>query len=215
MNEKSEAGPRWRGTAIALGIWLAVAFSLGWYYTFTYYGRAGWPIPMPEPCAALVLYYFSVLNVDTEVQALHWLLVFPIAGLLWALALSVVGRRVIGNSPNWTVIFRNLSLSAIPLAIPGPWMAWIAGNQDGRFTWLRMTAVALRRGHVDPWLWLSPMFFALGLLGLVIQIAMYRRLFSGSARQRWVHYLSATIVLILVSSVLAALAAIPLRWLFE
>ena len=207
-------GARCGRVIIATLIWLAAAFSLGWYYTFTYYGRAGWPIPMPEPCAALVLYYFSVLNVDTELQAVHWLLVFPLAGLLWSFSLNEAGRRLKMTPPDWTVTFRDLSLSAIPLALPGPWMACIAGLRDDQFTWQRMVAVALRRGHVEPWYWLSPLYLALGLAGFAIQIVLYRKLFAGTARQRWIHYPVAAIVLVVMSSVLAALVAIPLRlWL--
>ncbi len=173
-------------------------------------------MPVPETCAALVLYYFSVLNVDTELQAIHWLLVFPLAALLWAVALVGTARRVLpGALPDWTQVMYRLSLSAIPLALPGPWMAWIAGTRNGEFAWERMVAVALRRGFVDPWPWLTPMYVGLGLLALVVQIAIYRRLFRGTARQLWVLYPSAMIVLVLVSSVLAAMAAIPLRWLLE
>lgn len=173
-------------------------------------------MPMPEPCAALVLYYFSVLNIDTELQAIHWLLVFPLAGFLWSVALTFTARRLLaGTVPEWSLVMNRLSLSAIPLALPGPWMAWIAGVRDGTFTWERMIAVALRRGNIDPWPWLTPMYVALGLLALAIQIAIYRRLFRGTARQLWVLYPTAMIVLVLVSSVLAALAAMPLRWLFE
>lgn len=214
MSKANAPGRRWGWVVVGVLIWFAVAFSLGWYYTFTYYGRAGWPLPMPEPCAALVLYYFSVLNVDTEFQAIHWLAVFPLAGMLWSFSLCLTGRRLKLPSPDWMIVFRDLSFSAIPLALPGPWMAWVAGVRDGEFTWQRMVAVALRRGHVEPWYWLSPMYLVLGLAGLAIQIVMYRRLFAGTSRQHWIHYPVAAIVLIVASSVFAALVAIPLRlWL--
>lgn len=173
-------------------------------------------MPMPEPCAALVLYYFSVLNVDTELQAIHWLGVFPLAGFLWSVALVGTARRVLpGALPDWSQVMYRLSLPAVFLALPGPWMAWIAGTRNGEFTWDRMIAVALRRGFVDPWPWLTPMYVGLGLFAFAVQIAIYCRLFRGTARQLWVIYPLAMIVLVLVSSVLAAMAAIPLRWLLE
>lgn len=207
---------RFQRSVAAFAIWIAVAFSLGWYYTFTYYGRAGWPMPMPEPCAALVLYYFSVLNVDTELQAIHWLLVFPLAGYLWSVALIVTARRVLPcKLPDWSLVMRQFSLAAIPLALPGPWMAWIAGVRDEEFTWERMFAVALRRGNVEPWPWLTPTYVALGVVAFAIQIAIYRKLFRGTAGQLWVLYPAAMVVLVLSSSVFAAVAALPLRWLFE
>lgn len=65
---------------VALLCWLALAVSLGWYYTVTYFGAVGWPMPSVETLGVLFLYYFSVLNVATEIQAVHWLLVFPLRG---------------------------------------------------------------------------------------------------------------------------------------
>jgi hypothetical protein len=38
----------------AVSLWLGLAFSLGWYYTFTYYGRSGWLMPLPEACGGLL-----------------------------------------------------------------------------------------------------------------------------------------------------------------
>lgn len=85
--------------AVPVGVWLAVAFSLGWYYKFTYYGRAAWPTPTFETCAALVLYYFSAVNGSTAVQAVHRLAAHPLAAWLWPMALTQTARPSLTWAP--------------------------------------------------------------------------------------------------------------------
>jgi len=201
--------------AAGVAIWLGIGFSLGWYYTFTYYGRAGWPMPLPETCAALVLYYFSVLNVDTEWQALHWMLVFPAAAALWVECLRRCARWMGYAPPPFATAFLLFGLAAMPLVLPGPWMAWIAGVKDGGFHADRMLAVALRRGFVTPWPWLSPMYAGLGTIGLVLHIGVYSRIFRVPRAKAFMHFPVSMIVLVIVAAVLAAVAALPLRLWFE
>ena len=208
---KSVAGC-WLG---ALGLWLAMGFSLGWYYTFTYYGRAGWPMPLPEPCAALLIYYFSVMNVDTEIQAVHWMLCFPMAGVLWAAAAWYMAGRLGAERPPFHRILFVFACASLPLSLPGPWMAWIAGHTDEGFVWARMVAVALRRGGVSPWWWLSPMYAGLGLIGLLLQIVAYRKLFAMPVRKVWVSFPASVILLSLIAIVVGAAGGIPLRMLLE
>ena len=115
---------RWSG---AICIWLALGLGLGWYYTVTYYGRSGWPMPTPDVCSALVLYYFSVLNVATEGQAVHWLVVFPVAGMLWVTALWALAPRFHGNRPPFDRALFWFALTSVPMIVPAPWMSFIAG----------------------------------------------------------------------------------------
>ena len=131
-------------------LWLALGFSLGWYYTFTYYGRSGWPMPIPEGCAALILYYFSVLNVSTEIQAVHWIIVFPVAGWLWVSSLDLVDRFFRGEQTPKGHLSLAFALTSLPLSLPGPLISWWAGQTDGGFSGERMVEVALRRGWVHP-----------------------------------------------------------------
>ncbi|MCC6694399.1 MAG: hypothetical protein IT365_02105 [Candidatus Hydrogenedentes bacterium] len=213
----SDHSPSRLGLYLTVGtaIWLGIGFSLGWYYTFTYYGRAGWPMPLPETCAALVLYYFSVLNVDTEWQALHWMLVFPAAAALWVECLRRCARWMGLAQPPFATVFVLFGLAALPLALPGPWMAWIAGLMDGGFHADRMLAVALRRGFVTPWTWLSPMYAGLGTIGLVLHIRVYSRIFRIPRAKAFMHFPVSMIVLVIVAAVLASVAALPLRLWFE
>ena len=124
-------------------LYSALGFSLGWYYTFTYYGRTGIPMPQPESCAAIVLYYFSVLNVDTEIQAVHWMVVFPLAGLIWSVALTRLAPYFGTQAPTNARVFAVTAMACIPLVAPGPFLAVLAGWQDDGFTFDRMIAVAL------------------------------------------------------------------------
>ncbi len=201
------------GWFLAILLWFALSFSLGWYYTFTYYGRVGWPMPTPESLAALILYYFSVLNVDLKIQAVHWMAVFPIAGALWICALSFSHRVFDEARPAIGSLWR-FALATLPLILPGPWMAYLGGQTDGGFDWDRMIQVALRGGNITPWGWLTPMYFSLGVVALVLHIYLYKKLFTFRGKRAVHHFLLSAILLFLTVSVLGAIAAIPLRlWL--
>jgi hypothetical protein len=196
---------------VSLAIWLCLGLSLGWYYTITYYGRVGWPMPTPEPCAALILYYFSVLNVSTELQAVHWMLVFPIVGILWALVLRATARFFGGIKSSLGESAYRFGLATLPFALPIPWMTYLAGQTEAGFSIHRMLDVALRHGFVSPWPSLNPMYFALGLVSLALEIRAYRACYSPRGARAWKHFLSAAIVLLVGVAVLGAFLAVPLR----
>lgn len=198
-----------------VAIWLGVAFSLGWYYTFTYYGRVGWPMPSPEPCAAIIVYYFSVLNADTELQALHWMASFPAAALLWLGSLLATARFFKEDRPPAGKTFILLACAALPLVLPAPWMAYLAGHTADGFRWARMLAVALRRGGVTPAPWLTPLYFGLGVAALALQLGVYGVLFHKGTRKAWLHFPMSAAVLVVFAAAGGALLALPLRAAFE
>ena len=188
-----------------------MSVSLGWYYTFTYYGRAGWPMPMMEPCLALVLYYFSVLNVVTEIQALHWVLVFPLAGVIWVWALWLLAPRFGARNCSLDKAMLAFALTCLPMVLPLPYMSMVAAQKNGGHDIHHLVLVALRRAWVMPWSWLSPLYFALGLLSMGLQIVTYRKTFSARGKRAWLHYVSAAIAASIVACVIGALVAVPLR----
>ena len=112
----------------ASALYLGLGFSLGMYYTIAYYGRAGWPMPLPEGISALILYYFSVLNEPTVVQAIHWMVLFPVAGALWALLLVITAPFFGVRRPLFSLTFVRFGLTALPLTLAGPCMAFVAGS---------------------------------------------------------------------------------------
>ena len=199
----------------AITLWLLLAFSLGWYYTFTYYGRAGWPMPMVEPCTALLLYYFSVLNIDTEGQAVHWMFVFPAAGFLWCAALQWCARRRDACRVSFATLCLLFAAGSLPMALAGPWMAWIAAQTPGGASLERMLAVALRRGFVNPWPGLSPLYAGLALMGLAWQLALYRRLFAFRGLAALRHLALSALVCVLAACIIGGTLGWPLRWLLE
>jgi hypothetical protein len=199
----------------AVVLWLFLGVGLGWYYTITYYGRTGLPMPSPEACASLVLYYFSVMNVETWIQAIHWLAVFPLAGILWVSSLTVTapffgGRRV---EYGWTLT--RFAVTTLPLAAPTPLLAYWAGQTGHGFSFGRMIAVALRQAGCPSWSWLSPVFIALGGAALAWQIYVYVKVFDLKGRKAVLHYLVSAILLVLLSCGVGTFASFPLRWFFE
>ncbi len=200
----------------AILLWLALAFSLGWYYTITYYGRAGWPMPTPESCGALILYYFSVLNVRTEWQAVHWMLVFPAAGWLWVVIATVLApyynRR--NEELSWSLL--RFSLASLPLSLPAPYLAYVAGGAAGPWNVHTMLQVALRQGHgVRPWWWLSPLYLALAVTALVWHVVVFRRVFEVKGAEFWKLFLLSGILYVLVIAGLGAVVSVPLRYWIE
>ncbi len=200
--------------SVACLLWLGLGFSLGWYYTFTYYGRSGWPMPIPESNAALILYYFSVVNAATEIQAIHWMLVFPLAGVLWVSVLTVTAPFFGGRRVEYAWTLARFSVTCIPLVAVGPVMAYVAGQTGGAFSGRHMVAVALRRAGVMPGSWLTGVYVALAAMGLAWQLLCYVRVFDIHGRKAWLHFFSSASLLVLLASGLGALAAFPLRaWL--
>lgn len=172
-------------------------------------------MPLPEACASILLYYFSVLNVDTEWQAVHWMVVFPVAGLLWTWALVFTARYARATTPLFDQTALTLTAGSIPIAIVGPWMAIVAARTDDGLSSQRMIDVALRHGFVTPADWLSPTFFALGAAGLAWQFLACRRLFGLQTGRTILHMLLAAVALVAASCVFGAAAGVPLRLVFE
>jgi len=199
----------------AVLLWLLVAVSVGWYYVFTYYGRTGIPIPLPEPCAALILYYFSVLNASTKLQAAHWLVAFPVAGLLWVGALTVTAPFFGGRHEHFGWAAGRLSRTLLPVLIPLPVVAYLAGAGFGGFSLSQMTAVALREsGAPAPW-WLTPVYLGTAVAALLWQFSTYKKVYDLHGKKAALHLAASAVALTLVSAGIGAVIAYPLRQLFE
>jgi hypothetical protein len=200
---------------LSLFLWLGLAFSLGWYYTFTYYGRTGIPIPLPEVILGILLYYFSVINSLLWIEAIHWMLMFPLAGFIWAGSLWTLAPRFGGKRPDFRQVLWHISCAAIPLIIPSPWMMWMAGQTEGGFTLRRAIGVALRQGNIDPPAWLTPLYLLLGLAALVIQGRVIVRLFDIHGWRACRFVLVSFTASVMVSCVIGAALSVPLRMIFE
>ena len=199
---------------IVLIIWIAVGFSLGWYYTATHHSLSGWPMPTPESCAALALYYFSSLDVSTKIQWIHWLLVFPVVGILWVLTLSLTAPFFGGRSTGLCQTLRDFAVASLPLAAPGPAMAFLAGLKSSGFSLRRMFKVALRYSNMPKMPWPTLTYIALAVAALIWQIYVYRRTFGIQGRKAFLHFITSTILLTVLACGIGVLTAIPLRmWL--
>ena len=201
---------------VAVLLWLGLGFSLGWYYTFTYYGRTGIPIPAPEGVLSIILYYFSVINTALWIEAVHWMAVFPIAGIVWAGAFYLIALRFGGLRAGLAEIMFRLSLAYVPLVIVSPYMMYMAGqtHADG-FELSRALAVALRRGNISVPCWLTPLYLSLGVLALIMQIRAAARVFNARGLNALRIFLLSLLVAILATASIGAAAALPLRLIFE
>ena len=171
-------------------------------------------MPIPEALGACLLYYFSVLNVETEIQAVHWLVVFPLAGLLWSGILAWTAP-LLGGRRNVKKYFQLwMAVAALPLVLPLPYLTWYAGAVEGQFVPARMLAVALRRGWRFAPEWLSPLFLLLALVAFGIQWWVYRKMLGVPRRRALAHFVGAAAIYFTAVTALALAAAIPLRtWL--
>lgn len=192
-------------------VWSMLGLSLGWYYTVTYFGRVGWPMPSVETLGALLLYYFSVINAATEIQALHWMLVFPLSGFLWT-GIAWIFLRPNESLPRLAWL---LSLCSLPLCLPAPYLMFLAGQTGEGWDIARMLAVALRRGNLAPWPSLSPTYLALGLVALSLHMRILRR----ASQPPWPIFLrnllAACLVYVVAVALLGSLLSFPLRAVWE
>lgn len=197
--------------AKAMVLWLGLGVSLGWYYLFMGPSRAGWPMPTPESLSALVLYYFSALNTTPSLQLLHWLAVFPLAGLLWTTTLAVTapyfgGRRV---EFGWTLV--RLGMTSLPLTATLPLSLWIAGHATGGFSLSHIYSMALQRAFITPPAWVTPIFIGLASASLVWQLFTYARIFDIKGKHAALHLLLSAFLLVIFCCGLATLASWPLK----
>ena len=183
---------RWPIVA-ALGTDFALGLSLGLYYTITYYGRALVPLPGFVALGAPFMYYVAVdEQYSTVVQAWLWMLVFPVAGLLWRL--SLVGaskyaaraadlevrptRRRLGE------VSVRLWYTCWPLLLPVPLLLWLVGTPSGRWSWPDFIAVCLRHRNVDSPGWLTPLMMALAVVAFALEVRAVWRVLRGTDRLR-------------------------------
>jgi len=213
--------------ALIVLIYLSLGLSLGCYYTATYFGATGWPLPSCEAIAGVFLYYFSVVNAATELQAVHWIVVFVTAGYLWIASLWYVSPKLTGpgtlaSQPDvatlpdrFAILGRSVALSTLPLAMPIPFMAWWMGSTDGGFSWSRFIAVCLRHAWVTPPSWLNHVYFVLATITLATQIVLVRRQLRMNWKRFSVAFALAFGTLVVISIASGTLLSYPLRLAFE
>ena len=196
-------------------LYLALGLSLGCYYTATYFGRSGWPLPSCEAVSGVLLYYFSVINASTEMQAFHWMTVFVAAGYLWIASLWHVANRLTETRDRFLTLGLPVAVATVPISLPIPFMVWWMGGTSDGFTWSRFLSVCLRHAWVHPPVWLNYVYFGLSTVALITQIAIIRRKW----RVKWKRFLGALALAfgtLLVAAIGAGIVlSYPLRAVFE
>jgi hypothetical protein len=213
--------------ALIVLIYLSFGLSLGCYYTATYFGATGWPLPSCEAIGGVLLYYFSVVNAPTELQAVHWMAVFAAAGYLWIAGLWYVSARLTAAAPlaaqpdgatahdGFARIAPAVAVSTLPLSVPIPFMVWWMGGTDGGFSWSRFVAVCLRHAWVSPPIWLNHVYFVLAAITLATQFTILRRQLRMNWKRLCVTFAVAFVMLLVISIASGTLLSYPLRLLFE
>ena len=199
----------------AVVLWLVLAFSVGWYYAVTYLPGTGWPLPLPEALAGLTGYYFSQASTHAPLQVLHWLALFPLAGVAWVYLLGVTAPYFGGRCESFTWALWRVALASLPLSLPGPYLAWAAGARQGDWSFHAMLEVAFRHDGSPVPGWISPLYLILALAALALQVHAHRRLFHLRGTAAWHHlWLTGLIYLFAVAGA-ATFAAYPIRYFLE
>jgi len=177
-----------RPLALAALMDLALGLSLGLYYTITYYGRALTPLPGLVALGAPFMYYVAVdERFSTVYQAWLWMLCFPVAGVLWRLALAQA-PRLFGQRPRrLREVTARLWHVSWPLLVPIPLTAWLVSR--GGFV-----AVCLRQHNVDSPAWLPPVLMPLAVVALALELRAVWRLLEGLLPYRRLIALAAALV---------------------
>ena len=209
-------------------LYVSFGLSLGCYYTATYFGRSGWPLPSCEAISGVLLYYFSVIYTTTEVQAAHWISVFVASGYLWIASLWFVSNRVSCTSAlranperfstahdRFTGLGLAVAIATIPLSLPLPFMIWWMGGGSRGFHWSRFIAMCLRHAWVTPPTWLNYIYFGLAAAAFVAQVAIVRRQFPVIRKRSFMTFAVAFGMLLLVSIASGLLLSFILPAVFE
>jgi hypothetical protein len=196
-------------------LYLALGLSLGCYYSATYFGRSGWPLPSCEAISGVLLYYFSVINATTEMQAFHWMAVFVAAGYLWLASLWHTSKRLTGTRDRFTTLGVPVALTTIPMSLPIPFMIWWMGGTNDGFSWSHFVSVCLRHAWVNPPIWLNYVYFGLAVIALAAQIAIIRRKWGGNWKRFLATIALAFILLLVVVIGAGTVLSYPLRAVLE
>jgi len=189
-----------RPLALASVLDLALGLSLGLYYTITYYGRALTPLPGAVALGAPFMYYVAVdERFSTVYQAWLWMLCFPVAGLLWRLALAQAPRLFRQTPLRFRDVTARLWHVCWPLLMPIPLTAWLVARPSGHCTWADFIAVCLRQHNVGSPAWLPWLFMPLALAALALEARAAWRLLAGLAPYRRVLALAAAFIVYILA----------------
>lgn len=195
---------------VTLAADLALGLSLGLYYTITYYGRSLLPLPGAVALGAPLMYYMAVDGeYSTVIQAWLWMICFPLAGVLWRLAVVIVPRFASAECRTARLSFRpvaaRLGLACWPLLLPLPALAVYVGRPEGAWRWADFVAVCLRHRNVDVPSYLPAVMMALAVAACVLEVSAVWRLLPGEDRLRKAAVLALTCVFLVASVVLVGL----------
>lgn len=190
----------------ALALWALVAFSVGWFYRFTYHGGFSIPLPFPEAVATVLLHYFSLGTSNPQYELIHWFVGFPVAALLWITLLAATSPAFGGRPLDLSLTTLRFAMAAIPLALPGPFLALMAAGTGDRFGFRQMMDVAMLRTAPPSYPWVTALYIVVAAISLVIQLRVYSKAVGTTGIRGFQHLVFAFVLLCMTSAGAGALA---------
>lgn len=183
----------------AISLWVALGVSVSVYYTTARHDGGGWPLPYPEGLAATLVHYFVRLAANEEVGWGLWFVFFPAAGVGWVSLLHVTSRFFGGRRANYSLTLVRFSVSALPIALAGAGLLFLAGRTSSGWSFDRMMEAGVYGTASLGWAWADEMYLAASLAGMAIQLRMSFTAFGAPWRKAILHY-TVGLILLLVAA---------------
>jgi hypothetical protein len=209
MLTRSLRRERFMRFALAIAIWVALAYSVGWYHSITRIGVRGWPLPSPESLAAFGGYAIYLSKWNPPYETLWWFVLFPATGVVWVTLLNLTCGFFGGQSPGIMMSSRAMAFATLPIVLLGPLVSYYVWNDAG--TLRNFYLKAAQFGIVEPEPWLGVAYFVCAIVSLIAQAVVHQRIFGMRGGKALAHF--SVTWLILVCSVSGAAGLLQQCWL--
>jgi len=174
--------------ALAVALWCALAYSVGWYHTLTRLGAKGYPLPSPETAIVHTAYFTALSRIDVSYETAWWFAVFVLVGVVWVGLLVMTAPFFGGQKAGFARALRNFALASLPLACMGPVVAWYVWERRGKFLYDEIYLRVVEFGLVEPEPWLGPAYMGLAGVSLLAQFYVHVKTFGIRPASTVIHF---------------------------